>query len=115
VKTANRMPSSARPANAHDGPRREAGGPVSVLCWNGQKLRYADDQPTPSRLGHQLGVQERVFLFCLGSGTDWTQAGVTLKTVAGLVLNLLVMPTRDGRLALTVHGRAALRELLRDL
>jgi hypothetical protein len=32
-----------------------------------------------------LGVQERVLLFFVGSGTDWKEAGVTLKTVAGLV------------------------------
>jgi hypothetical protein len=31
-----------------------------------------------------LGAQERVFLCCLASGTDWKEAGVTLKTVAGL-------------------------------
>ena len=68
-----------------------------------------------------LGVQERVLLFCLGSGTDWKEAGVTLKTVAGMVGKLfvtpkvLVMPTRGGALALTDAGRAALRELLRDL
>jgi hypothetical protein len=30
----------------------------------------------------ELGVQERVLLFCLASGTDWKQAGVTFKTVA---------------------------------
>ena len=72
-----------------------------------------------------LGVQERVLLFCLGSGTDWKEAGVTLKTAAGMVGKLfvrpivtpkvLVMPTRGGALALTDAGRAALRELLRDL
>jgi hypothetical protein len=62
-----------------------------------------------------LGVQERVLLFCLGSGTDWTQAGVTLKTVAGMVMKFLVMPTSAGGLALTDYGRAALRALLRDL
>src|SRR5215831_3944520 len=59
-----------------------------------------------------LGVQERVLLFCLGSGTDWKQAGVTLKTVAHLLVKFLVMPNRDGRLFLTDAGRAALRDLL---
>jgi hypothetical protein len=62
-----------------------------------------------------LGVQERVLLFCVGSGTDWKEAGVTLKTVAGLVVNFLVTPFPAGRLALTDAGRAALRELLREL
>jgi hypothetical protein len=32
-----------------------------------------------------LGVQERIFLFCLASGTDWKQAGVTLKTAVDMV------------------------------
>jgi hypothetical protein len=63
-----------------------------------------------------LGVQERVLLFCLGSGTDWKEAGVTLETVAGLVFNFLVGPLHPTyRLALSDTGRAALRELLRDL
>jgi hypothetical protein len=68
-----------------------------------------------------LGVQERILLFCLASGTDWKQAGVNLKTVAGMVgkfllnPNGLVMPTPGGALALTDAGRAALRALLRDL
>jgi hypothetical protein len=63
-----------------------------------------------------LGVQERVLLFCLGSGTDWKQAGITLETVAGLVFNFVVTPRFPTyRLALTDRGRAALRELLRDL
>jgi hypothetical protein len=34
-----------------------------------------------------LGVEERVLLFCLASRTDWKQAGVTLKTVAGMWAN----------------------------
>jgi hypothetical protein len=71
-----------------------------------------------------LGVQERVLLFCLGSGTDWNEAGVSLKTVAGcsppsLADILMPMPLvwvlPSGRLALTDAGRAALRALLRDL
>jgi hypothetical protein len=71
-----------------------------------------------------LGVQERVLLFCLASGTDWKQAGVTFKTVVRMMFeaflrgdfrpNNLVM--QQGRaLALTDAGRAALRALLRDL
>jgi hypothetical protein len=69
----------------------------------------------------ELGVQERVLLFCLASGTDWKQAGVTFKTVASQCfgqpswsrITVKVMP--DGRLALSWAGRAALRALLRDL
>src|SRR5215467_2535326 len=69
----------------------------------------------------ELGVQERVLLFCVASGTDWEQAGVTFKTVfsqyfgqsSAARVTFKVMP--DSRLALTYAGRAALRALLRDL
>jgi len=61
-----------------------------------------------------LGVQERVLLFCLGSRTDWSRAGVTLKTVTGLMIDGLVTPI-GGHFVLTDDGRAALRTLLRDL
>jgi hypothetical protein len=69
-----------------------------------------------------LGVQERVLLFCLASGTDWKQAGVIVETVAGMVgkgllfaQNEPLLMSQGGTLALTDAGRAALRALLRDL
>jgi hypothetical protein len=66
-----------------------------------------------------LGVQERVLLFCLASGTDWKQAGVTLETVGPMMMvsngAAPLVGASWGRLALTDAGRAALRELLRDL
>jgi hypothetical protein len=66
-----------------------------------------------------LGVQERILLFCLASGTDWKEAGVIPKTVAGMMWKYLVFPTwafgRPPPLTLTDAGRAALRALLRDL
>jgi len=62
-----------------------------------------------------LGVQERVLLFCLGSGTDWKEAGVALATAGGLITKFLVTAYPTGRLALSDAGRAALRGLLRDL
>jgi hypothetical protein len=67
-----------------------------------------------------LGVEERLLLFCLASGTDWKQAGVTMKTVAGMWAKVLFTPnylitSRGGALALTPAGRTALRALLRDL
>jgi hypothetical protein len=74
-----------------------------------------DNRSNIKALAKALGAQERVLLFCLGSGTDWTQAGVTLKTVGDLLMNFLVTPTFTGRLALTDAGRATLRELLQDL
>jgi hypothetical protein len=65
-----------------------------------------------------LDVQERALLFCLASGTDWKQAGVTYKTVAGMMGKLiigrtsLVTMTSTGAFALTDAGRVALREML---
>ena len=70
-------------------------------------------------LVNALGVQERVLLFCLASGTDWKQAGVTYKTVADMMTwplmireNGLVKISSVRRVALTDFGHAALRELL---
>jgi hypothetical protein len=54
-----------------------------------------------------LGAQERVLLFCVGSGTDWKEAGVTLKTVARLVVNFLVTPFPAGRLSDRCRPRRA--------
>jgi hypothetical protein len=30
---------------------------------------------TPEAIANQLAVEERVILFCVASGTDWTRAG----------------------------------------
>jgi hypothetical protein len=68
-----------------------------------------------------LSVQERILLFCLASGTDWKEAGVTLKTVASMVGEFFIahpyqlVTISGGSPALTWAGRAALRELLHDL
>jgi hypothetical protein len=72
-------------------------------------------KPDIDALIKALGVQERVLLFCLGSGTDWKEAGVTLKTVARLVGSFTLVGEISGRLVLTDYGRAALRALLRDV
>jgi beta-phosphoglucomutase-like phosphatase (HAD superfamily) len=87
----------------------------------------AENKPPPpvDALIKALEAQERVLLFCLGSGTDWKEAGVTFKAVVGLLrapwtvpihpipLVRLVGPSQ--RLAITDAGRAVLRALLRDL
>jgi hypothetical protein len=63
-----------------------------------------------------LDVQERILLFCLASRTDWKQAGITPKTVAGMLVKFLVTVTwASHQLVLTDAGRAALRALLRDI
>jgi hypothetical protein len=40
--------------------------------------------PDVDALVKALGVQERIFLFCVDSGTDWKEASVILETVAGI-------------------------------
>jgi hypothetical protein len=72
--------------------------------------------PNIDALIKSLGAQERVLLFCLASGTDWKQAGVTPKTVAGMLVKFLVkVHWASHQLALTDIGRAAFRALLLDL
>jgi hypothetical protein len=47
-------------------------------------------KPDVDALIKELGAQERPLLSSLASGTDWKRAGVTLKTVARLMMNFLV-------------------------
>jgi hypothetical protein len=62
-----------------------------------------------------LGVQERMLLFCVGSGTDWQRAGVTGEIVTALVVRGVIVRNGKGKLDLTEDGRAALRALLPGL
>jgi hypothetical protein len=68
---------------------------------------------TPQALA-SLGVQERVILFCLGSGTDWERAGVTHATAQQVLVRGLInrASTRE-RFKLTPLGRAVLAALLK--
>ena len=34
-------------------------------------------KPTPESVAARLDVDERLLLFCIASGTDWTRAGIT--------------------------------------
>jgi hypothetical protein len=52
----------------------------------------------------ELTVQERVLLFCLGSGTEWAQAGVTGATATAMLVRGLAERDASGRLALTPQG-----------
>jgi hypothetical protein len=59
-----------------------------------------------------LSTPERMPLFCLTSGTEWAQAGVTGATVTAMVVRGLVDRDAAGRLGLTPDGRAVLDALL---
>jgi hypothetical protein len=60
----------------------------------------------------ELSVPERVLLFCVASGTEWAQAGVTGATATAMLVRGLVERDAAGRLELTPQGRAALDALL---
>jgi hypothetical protein len=67
-----------------------------------------DGQKGASTIAADLTVQERVLLFCLASGTEWAQAGVTGATATAMLVRGLVNRRASGRLGLTPQGRAAL-------
>jgi hypothetical protein len=53
----------------------------------------------------ELSVQERVLLFCLASGTEWAQAGVTGATATMMLVRSLVERDALARLQMTPQGR----------
>jgi hypothetical protein len=59
-----------------------------------------------------LSTPERILLFCLASGTEWAEAGVTGKTETAMVVRGLIDRDAAGRLVLTSDGRAVLDALL---
>jgi hypothetical protein len=60
-----------------------------------------------------LSTPDRTLLFCLASGTEWAQAGVTGATVTAMIVRGLI--DRDSaRLVLTSDGPAVLSALLGD-
>jgi hypothetical protein len=61
-----------------------------------------------------LSTPERILLFCLASGTEWAEAGVTGKTETAMVVRGLIHRDAAGRLVLTSDDRAVLNALLGD-
>jgi hypothetical protein len=59
-----------------------------------------------------LSTPERVLLFCLASGTEWAEAGITGATVTATVVRGMVDRDSAARLVLTHDGRAVLDALL---
>jgi hypothetical protein len=67
----------------------------------------------PSDIAARLTVQERVFLFCIASGTDWSRAGVTVAAAAQLLVRNLVHPhPSPARYKLTPLGRKVFAALV---
>jgi hypothetical protein len=68
---------------------------------------------TPEAIANQLAVEERVILFCVASGTDWTRAGNGAATARNMIVkDLLAHERKPSRLVLTARGRAVLGALL---
>jgi hypothetical protein len=59
-----------------------------------------------------LSTPERILLFCIASGTEWAEAGITGRTDTAMVVRGLVDRDAAGRLVLTPDGRAVLDALL---
>jgi hypothetical protein len=53
-----------------------------------------------------------VLLFCVASGTEWAQAGVTGAVVTAAIVKGLVQRDPLGQLSLTKEGRAVFQELI---
>jgi hypothetical protein len=60
-----------------------------------------------------LSTPERILLFCIASGTEWAQAGVTGRTETAMVVRGLVDHDAAARV-LTPGGRVVLRALRGD-
>jgi hypothetical protein len=61
-----------------------------------------------SSIAADLSTPERVLLFCVASGTEWAQAGVTSATGSAMLVRGLINRDAAGRLVLTPDGRAVL-------
>jgi hypothetical protein len=65
-----------------------------------------------STIAAQLNVPERVLLFCLVSGTEWAQAGVTGATVTMMLVRGLVERDSTGGLKMNPKGREVFKVLI---
>jgi hypothetical protein len=65
-----------------------------------------------STVAAELGVPERVLLFCVASGTEWARAGVTGATATAMVVRGLIERDAGDQLRLTKEGHAVLDALL---
>jgi hypothetical protein len=71
-------------------------------------------RPLASEIAVELGVKERVLLFCLASGTDWERAGFRHAAAQHmLVRGLIDRKSGPARFKLTPLGRDALAALLK--
>jgi hypothetical protein len=65
-----------------------------------------------STIAAELSVPERVLLFCVASGTEWSRAGVTGAAATAMVVKGLIERDSADDLTLTNDGRAVLDAIL---
>jgi hypothetical protein len=65
-----------------------------------------------STIAAELGVPERVLLFCVASNTEWERAGITGTVVTAAIVRGLVQRDPLGQLSLTKQGREVFQELI---
>jgi hypothetical protein len=73
-------------------------------------------RPTPAEIAVQLTSQQKVFLFCVASGTDWKRFNIPRPTVQfALLKSLIERPERhQAECVVTDLGRAVLDVLLQN-
>jgi hypothetical protein len=76
------------------------------------RATIAEMKDASNIIAADLSTPERILLFCVASGTQWAQAGVTGATVTAMVVRGLVDRDAAARLELTPDGRAVLDALL---
>ena len=70
-------------------------------------------QAPPAKIASDLPLAERIMLFCVASGANWEQAGVTHATAQQLLVRGLIDRNRSGgRFKLTLLGRDVVAALL---
>ena len=80
-------------------------------------VEVTEKQPMPNikpaaAVAGELTVPERVLLFCVASGTEWAEAGVTGATATAMLVRGLIERDASDRLTLTKDGRSVLAALL---
>jgi hypothetical protein len=70
-------------------------------------------RPLASEIAVELGVKERVLLFCLASGTDWERAGVRHATAQHMLVRGLIANPDPRDSSSRRSGRDALAALLK--
>ena len=84
---------------------------IAVEVTEKQPMPNIRSEPAAAVAG-ELTVPQRVLLFCVASGTEWAEAGVTGATATAMLVRGLIERDASDRLTLTKDGRSVLAALL---